>query len=140
MGTETASRAHRLLHDKVGYSTVCFLSHSQMFKLTKHSFLNSIGSDLDLNSDNVFFFFFKGERIQISLKAGHHRPASETPFNEGIRSSIAKGSEPPVPPLDPPMGPDNVHLLIYTENPFYRAHRLLYDTLHSFYRMHKFLN
>ena len=29
----------------------------------------------------TFFFFFKGERIQISLKAGHHRPASETPFN-----------------------------------------------------------
>ena len=35
------------------------------------------------NSDNVFFFsfFFRGERIQISLKSGHHRPASETPFN-----------------------------------------------------------
>ena len=60
---------------------VCFLSHSQMFKLTKHSFLNSIriwsGSELWQR----FFFFFKGERIQISLKAGHHRPASETPFN-----------------------------------------------------------
>ena len=28
-----------------------------------------------------FIFFFKGERIQISLKAGQHRPASETPLN-----------------------------------------------------------
>ena len=60
---------------------VCFLSHSQMFKLTKHSFLDSIriwsGSELWQR----FFFFFKGGRIQISLKAGHHRPASETPFN-----------------------------------------------------------
>ena len=32
-----------------------------------------------------------------------------------------------------------IHLLRYTENPFYRAHRLLYDTLRTFYRMHKFL-
>ena len=30
--------------------------------------------------------------------------------------------------------------LRYTESPFYHAHRLLYDTLHTFYRMHKFLN
>ena len=37
------------------------------------------GSDLDPNSD-VFSSFFKGERIQISLKAGHW-PASETPLN-----------------------------------------------------------
>ena len=56
----------------------CFLSHVQMFKLTKLSFLNSIriwsGSEL-------WQRFFKGERIQISLKVGHHRPASETPVN-----------------------------------------------------------
>ena len=33
------------------------------------------------NSDNVFFVsFFRGERIQISLKSGHHRPVSETSF------------------------------------------------------------
>ena len=32
-----------------------------------------------------------------------------------------------------------IRLLRYTENPFYRAHRLLYDSLHTFYRMHKFL-
>ena len=73
-----------------------------------------VGSDLDPNSDNVFFFCFKGERIQISQKAGHLRPASETPFDgvslacwwwpnvecwlgsfweiQGIRSSIAKNS------------------------------------------------
>ena len=25
----------------------------------------------------TFFFFFRGERIQISLKAGHHRPGSK---------------------------------------------------------------
>ena len=31
------------------------------------------------NSDNVFFLF-RGERIQIPLKAGHYRPASETTF------------------------------------------------------------
>ena len=36
--------------------------------------------------DNFFPLFFKllkGERIQISPKAGHHRPASETPFENG---------------------------------------------------------
>ena len=33
-----------------------------------------------------------------------------------------------------------IHLLRYTENTFYCAHRLLYDTLHTFYRMHNFLN
>ena len=27
-----------------------------------------------------FFFFISGERIRITLKAGHHRPASETSF------------------------------------------------------------
>ena len=27
-----------------------------------------------------FFFLMRGERIQIPLKAGHHWPASETPF------------------------------------------------------------
>ena len=27
-----------------------------------------------------------------------------------------------------------LHLLRYTENPFYRAHRLLYDSLRTFYR------
>ena len=36
------------------------------------------------NFDNFFFFFFfklmRGEMIQIPLKVGHHRPASETPF------------------------------------------------------------
>ena len=33
-----------------------------------------------------------------------------------------------------------IHLLRYTENPFYRAHQLLYDTLRTFYRMHNVLN
>ena len=59
-----------------------------------------------------FFFFDKGKEVQIALKAGHHRPASETPFKwrlaggpmmtniecwlgsfvilQGIRTSIAK--------------------------------------------------
>ena len=71
-----------------------------------------VGSDLDPNSDNIFFFFFKAERIQISQKAGRWWPTSETPLNgvslacwwwpnvecwlgsfwefQGIRSSIAK--------------------------------------------------
>ena len=109
---------------------VCFLLHSQMFKLTKHSFLNSIriwsGSELWQS----FFFFFKGERIQLSLKAGHHRPASETPFNgvslacrwwpnvecwlgcsenfRGFDLVLLRGPD-PCPPLDPRMGPDNVY-------------------------------
>ena len=110
------SRAHRLLHDKSDirqyWRFACFLSHAQMFKLMKHFFLNSIriwsGSELWQR----FFLFFKGERIQISQKAGHHRHASKTPLNgvslpcwwwpnvecwlgsfwefQGIRSSIAK--------------------------------------------------
>ena len=37
-------RAHRLL-----YNTAYFLSHAQIFKLAKHSLLNSIRSDLDPN-------------------------------------------------------------------------------------------
>ena len=170
------SRAHRLLHDKVGYSTVlmlCMLSIAcSNVKLTKHSFLNSIriwsGSEL---WQQFFFFFFKGERIQISQKAGHHRPASETPLNgvslacwwwpnvecwlgsfwefQGIRSSIAKkfyvfvifqvgggGGPDPLSPLWIRAWDRIVclHLLRYTENPFYRPHRLLYDTLRTFYR------
>ena len=131
------------------------------------------GSDLDPNSDNVFFVFFKGERIQISLKAGHHRPASETPLN-GIslacrwwpnvecwpgRFDNFRGSGPvllrnsiflwfsggggvrtPCPPSGSAHGTGLcLHLLRYTENPFSLAHRLLYDTLRTFYRMHKFL-
>ena len=76
------------------------------------------------NSDN--FILMRGNRIQIALKAGHHRPASET-LNAGLvalwffnRSGpvFAKkpyifvifqegeggGSGPFVPPLDPHMG------------------------------------
>ena len=62
---------------------------------------------------------------------------------QGIRSSIAQGSGPPAPPPGSAHWTGQcIHLLRYTENPFYRAHRLLYDTLHTFkfYRMHKFLN
>ena len=33
----------------------------------------------------------RGERIKLALKAGYHRPASETPLvSQGIRTSIAK--------------------------------------------------
>ena len=32
--------------------------------------------------DDDFFFLIRGERIQIALNAGHHRPASETPLND----------------------------------------------------------
>ena len=35
------------------------------------------------NSDFFVFFFVRGERIQIALKAGHHQPASETPIDSG---------------------------------------------------------
>ena len=51
----------------------CFLSHAQMFKFPEfRSYLIWI---------RTLRTFFKGERIQISLKGGHHRPASETPLN-----------------------------------------------------------
>ena len=140
----------------------CFLSHAQMFKLTKQSFLNSIriwsGSELWQR----FFLFFKGERIRISLKAGNHRPASETPLN-GISLAcrwcptlnaglvVLRISGDPVqyckeilnlcvfqggggvrihcPSSGSAHGTGQcIHLLRYTANPFYRAHRLLYDT------------
>ena len=111
------------------------------------------GSDLDPNSNNVFFFFFKGERIQISPKAGHHRPASETPFHgvslacrwwpnvecwlgcsenfRGFDLVLLRGPD-PCPPSGSALGTGQcIHLLRYTEHPFYRAHRLLYDTLQT---------
>ena len=110
-------------------------------------------SDLDPNSDNVFFFFFKGERIQIWLKAGHHRPASETPLkcrwspniecwlgcSENFREFdlvLLRGPY-PLSPLWIHAWDRTMYTLI---EPFYRAHRLLYDTLNTFYRMHKFFN
>ena len=45
-----------------------------------------LGSTLSVGSqfDNVFFclqFIRRGERIQITPKAGNHRPTSETPLN-----------------------------------------------------------
>ena len=48
-------------------------------------------------------------------------------------------------PCPPPSGSAHgtgqcIYLLRYTENPFYHAHRLLYNTLHTFYRMHIFFN
>ena len=178
-----ASCAHRLLHDKVGYSTVLMLCMHAFYRMSKclnwRNILSWIpfGSDLDPNSDNVFIFFFKGERIQISLKAGHHWPASETPLNgvsmawrwwpnvecwlgsfensrgSGpvlLRNSIflcysggggGGGGRDPLSPVWIRAWNRTMYTLIeITENPFYRAHRLLYDTLHTFYRMHKFLN
>ena len=146
-----------------------FLSHAQMFKLTKHSFPNSIriwsGSELWQR----FFSSFLRERIQITQKAGHHRPASETHLNgvslacrwwpnvecwlgnfenfrgSGpvlLRNSIflwffrwGWGVRTPCPPSGSAHGTGLcLHLLRYTENPFYRAYRLLYDTLHTFCR------
>ena len=61
----------------------CFLLHAQMFKLTKHSFLNSIRIWSGTKLWQRFFFssLFKGERIQKSQKAGHNQPARETPLN-----------------------------------------------------------
>ena len=32
------------------------------------------------NFDRFFLKLMRGGRVQIPLKAGHHRPASETPF------------------------------------------------------------
>ena len=81
-----ASRAHRLLHDKVGYSTVlilCMLSFACPNVSIDETFFPEFHSDLIwIRTLTTFFFFFsKGERIQISLKAGHHWPASETPLH-----------------------------------------------------------
>ena len=51
------------------------------------------------NSDTIIFWLMRWDRIQIPLKASHHRPTSETPFKwshgslvilYGIRTSIAK--------------------------------------------------
>ena len=39
-----------------------------MFKLTKQSFLNSFGSDLDPNSDNVFFSFLRERGSKYHIK------------------------------------------------------------------------
>ena len=41
------------------------------------------------NFDNVFFLgLMRGERIQIPLKAGYHRPASETPFKPAAKRHV----------------------------------------------------
>ena len=32
----------------------------------------------------TFLCFFRGERMQILLKADHHRPTGETPFKTGV--------------------------------------------------------
>ena len=42
-------------------------------------------------------YFFRGGRIQIPLKAGQHRPASETPFNSLIALRIVRISGGPDP-------------------------------------------
>ena len=39
------------------------------------------------NTDNMYIF--RGERIQIPLKAGQHPPANETPFNSVIAMRIS---------------------------------------------------
>ena len=65
------------------------MSHQGLHCLPKYNHSMRRGSrkfcQRGSNPDNVFFFFFffflvRGKRIQIALKAGHHRPASETPF------------------------------------------------------------
>ena len=53
------------------------------------------------NSATLTVYFFRGERIQIPLKAGQHRHASETQFNSSLPLRISRGSGPPVLPLDP---------------------------------------
>ena len=52
----------------------------QLLPMRTHARIQKVLSE-GSNSDNVFFpFFFRGEMIQISLKSGHHRHPSETPF------------------------------------------------------------
>ena len=64
------------------------LLHGISFAHTHHARIQKVLSDgypTHQLSYNVFFvLFFMGERIQIPLKAGHHRPASETPLNAGL--------------------------------------------------------
>ena len=50
------------------------------------------------NSAPLTIYFFRGERIQIPLKAGQHRPASKTPFNSSLALRIT-GSPDPLSPL-----------------------------------------
>ena len=50
------------------------------------------------NSATLTVYFFRGERIQIPLKAGQHRPASKTPFNSSLALRIT-GSPDPLSPL-----------------------------------------
>ena len=82
------------------------------------------------------FFLMRGERIQIALKACHHRSDSETPciniecwlgsfvIFQGIRASIAEkpyifvifqgwGVPDPLPPLDPRM---RIHVNQYSSS------------------------
>ena len=48
---------------------------------------------------------------------------------------VGGGGPEPLPPSGSAHGTGLcLHLLRYTESPFYRAHRLLYDTLRTFYR------
>ena len=60
-----------------------------IFRRGSRKFL-SVGVQL-CNTDNIFF---RGERIQTPLKAGQHRPASETPFNSSLALRISGGPDP----------------------------------------------
>ena len=58
------------------------LKHTKLFPMRTHARIQKVLSEGDqlCNSDVFLFSFFRGERIHTSLKAGHHRPASEAPF------------------------------------------------------------
>ena len=54
--------------------------HLFCMTLNKHARIQKILSE-GSNFDNVFFFqMMRGGRIEKTLSAGHHQPASETPF------------------------------------------------------------
>ena len=79
----------------------------------------------EVTPQKVFFWLMRGRRIQIPLKAGHHRPVRETPFKwpnfecwlgsflifQGICTvkepyvfvAVGEGPDPPFPSLDPRM-------------------------------------
>ena len=44
-------------------------------------------------SSSYSSFLMRGKRIQIALKAGHHRPGSETPFIRGSRKFCQRESK-----------------------------------------------
>ena len=98
---------------------LCMLSIACPNVLIDETFFPEFHSDLIwIRTLTTFFSSFLRERIQISQKAGHHRPARETPCYTFVIFQVG-GSEPPVPPSGSAHGTGLcLHLLRYTETHF----------------------